>query len=436
MDLDFLSIFPSTEVEKVKSLIFKDPLERTKHIETKIVTKSKQIKWVELYINRIKNEDILILISDITKRKEMEEERQLLVNIVEQVPEAIILTDKKGVILYTNPAFGWLFNYSLEEIKWKEFSQIWEDKDLFKKVWDFVNKGNTWSGRIRVIKKDKGLVDVFTLISALKGPDGEIRNILSVKRDITQELRLEREISKIQRLQAIGTLTGGIAHDFNNILTTILGYIQLAMSQASEKDKIYSYLDKCLQGCFRAKELIAQLLTFSRPKEEMREPIFLSPIIKEAVKFFRSSLPANISIKLEIKDESIMVKGSSTQIYQILVNLITNAAYAMKDKGGELIIKLDKVKLDFTTWMVEKKLLLPGEYALLLVKDTGVGIDPEVLDRVFEPFFTTKPRGEGTGMGLAVVYGIVKSYNGYVHIESEVGKGTTVSVFLPLYKAS
>ncbi len=435
-NLDFFSLFLPEDVSKIEDLFKKNGHKRGESVEVRVFTKDGNIKWVEVYANRIRDEEdsFLVLVADISERKRIEEEKQVLINIVEQIPEAIILTTIDGSAQYVNKAFEVLFGYSLKEINGKKIDFLWKDNDLFKRVFDFVSKGNTWSGRSENIKKNGDLINTSIIMAPLKDSLGNVKNYLFVIQDITRELILEREVSKVQKLQAIGTLAGGIAHDFNNILTTIMGYIQMATSLVSHKDRVYSYLEKCLEGCVRAKDLISQLLSFSRPGEEKKEPIFLAPIIKEAVKFFKASLPPNIKINLNIKDSSLMIEGNATQVYQILANLITNAAYAMKEKGGEIDILLDKIVLDFRSWMVEKKMLLPGEYVLLVVRDSGIGMSPEVLERAFEPFFTTKPKGEGTGMGLAVVFGIVKSYNGYIHIESKENQGTSVFIYFPLYK--
>ncbi len=435
-DQDFFSFFVSEDVPKIKSLFEKNGYKKTESVEARVFTKDGDTKWVEVYVNRIRDEKagFLVIMVDIDERKKIEEEKQVLINIVEQVPEAIILTHTDGSIRYANKAFEDLFGCCLKEIKGNKIEFLWKDRELFRRIFHFVSKGNSWSGRGENIKKNGDFINVYIIVAPLKDPLGRIKNYLFVFQDITKEVMLEKEVSKIQKLQAIGTLASGIAHDFNNILTTIMGHIQMATLSLSPKDKVYSYLEKCLEGCVRAKDLISQLLSFSRPGEEKKEPMFLTPIIKEAVKFFNASLPSNIKINLDIKDPSLMIVGNVTQVYQILANLITNAAYAMKEKGGNIDIILDKVVLDFDSWMVEKKMLLPGEYVLLVVKDTGVGMSPEVLERAFEPFFTTKPKGEGTGMGLAVVFGIVKSYNGHIYIESKENQGTSVFIYLPLYK--
>ncbi len=435
-NINFLSLFAGEEAGRIEVLKNECGDGLVRSVETRILSKHEGFKWIELYLTKISEREnaYLVILLDITKRKQVEEEKRVLVSIVEQVPEAIILADKTTEIQYINPAFTHTFGYTSEDVKKRKCREFWEDQALCDKILNFVLKGGTWSGYTKDIRKDGEQIDTFTIVSPLKVSDHEVEYVLLVKKDVSQQMKLEREISRVQKLQAIGTLAGGIAHDFNNILTGIMGYLQIAMARLSEKDIVYSYLQKCWEGSLRAKDLISQILTFSRSKEEKREPIFLSPIVKEAVKFFTSTLPPNIKLVQQIKDESLIIEGNATQVYQILVNLITNSAYAMKDKGGEVVVTLDKIKLDVSHWMVEKRLLLPGDFALIIVKDTGVGIELDVLERVFEPFFTTKPKGEGTGMGLAVVHGIVKSYNGFVHIESEVGKGTVVYVYLPLYE--
>lgn len=251
----------------------------------------------------------------------------------------------------------------------------------------------------------------------------------------TSDLRQTYEmLQQSQKLEAVGTMAGGIAHDFNNILGGMIGYMELARLEAAP-DRRKHYIDEALNISNRAKNLINQLLIFSRPQEHQPKPIPLRQIIKDSIKLLRPIIPSTISITQTITDKDALILGDAVKIQQILINLCSNAHHAMREKGGVLDIRLER---EFVAPDDKPSTLglAPGKYAKLTVSDTGNGIDPAIIDRVFDPFFTTKNPGEGTGLGLSVVYGIVRDHGGKIDIASEKGKGARLSVFLPLVEAS
>jgi len=252
----------------------------------------------------------------------------------------------------------------------------------------------------------------------------------SLKRREAEKEQLERQLRHAQKMEAIGTLAGGIAHDFNNILGAIVGYTELAMLDVPAGTTLQRDLEGVMKATNRAKDLVQQILTFSRDTKQERKPVQLSLIVKEALKMLRSSLPTTIEFHQNIKTGSATVLCDPTQIYQVVMNLCANAAYAMRDKGGELTVSLIDVDIDSEAVMQNPE-LTPGQYQRLTVSDTGSGMDRATMERIFDPFFTTKAPGEGSGMGLAVVHGIVKSLNGAITVDSEPGKGTTFQVFFP-----
>ncbi len=241
--------------------------------------------------------------------------------------------------------------------------------------------------------------------------------------------RLEGQLRQSQKMEAIGTLAGGIAHDFNNLLVAILGFAEMAREGAEPGGQVRADLDEVLGAGKRARDLVRQILTFSRQSDLEKKPLLPGLLIKEALKLLRGSLPSSIEVRQNILTQAA-VNGDPTQIHQVLINLCTNAAHAMQAGGGTLEVSLVEANLTAAELGNEPD-VEPGRFVRLSVRDTGTGIEPVLLNRIFEPYFTTKGRGEGTGMGLAVVHGIVRSHQGAIRVESEPGQGTVFHVYLP-----
>jgi PAS domain S-box-containing protein len=264
-----------------------------------------------------------------------------------------------------------------------------------------------------------------------KDADGRPLRLVGTAMDLTDHHRLEEQLAQTQKLEAIGTLAGGIAHDFNNILAAIIGYSEILTLFHIPKDSpARPDLDQVLRAAYRAKDLVGQILILSRKTELEKKPVLVSPIVREALKFLRATLPATIEIRQSIESDMGKVLADATQIHQVVMNLCTNAGHAMAKRGGVLGIRLNEIDLDASS--AEKFLdLLPGPYLRLVVTDTGIGMNRETLERIFEPYFTTKKQGEGTGLGLAMTHGIIKNHRGEITVESEPGKGATFEVLLP-----
>jgi signal transduction histidine kinase/ActR/RegA family two-component response regulator len=256
----------------------------------------------------------------------------------------------------------------------------------------------------------------------------------ALQHEMKEREKMEGQLRQSQKMEAIGTLAGGIAHDFNNILAAILGFTEMAAEDVADRPEVERNLRNVLKSAMRARELVKQILAFSRKTSHERTPLSLSSVITETVHLLRASIPSTIEITLTNTATSDTILAAPIEIQQILMNLATNASLAMQDKGGTLEVSLTDI--DFAP---ESPVLgpdvIPGEYLQLLVKDTGIGMTPDVMKRVFEPFFTTREVGKGTGMGLAVVYGIVKDLQGTITVESTPGVGSTFRVFLPKVKA-
>ncbi len=268
-----------------------------------------------------------------------------------------------------------------------------------------------------VYKRTEKLLEVNASLSE----EISVRNEMEIQKQI-----LEKRLLQSQKMESIGNLAGGIAHDFNNILAAILGYTEICKIENPENRQLCEYLDEIETSGVRARELTQQILTFARKSDVEVSPVDILPVAIEVISFIRSSIPSSIQIKKDLRSSSF-ISGNSTQIYQVILNLLTNAAAALGEGGGVIGVGLLDIEVDSSVVGT----LPPGRYIELTITDTGEGIDKEHLALIFEPYFTTKEKHKGTGMGLAVVHGIVTSYGGEIHVSSEIGKGTEFKVYLP-----
>jgi PAS domain S-box-containing protein len=312
-----------------------------------------------------------------------------------------------------------------------------EDRELFKLLTQNVlREKKSYSFEYRIIRPDKREISVIERGEVISGENGEPLKLLGTVQDITikkqaqlEKKKLEERSHQSQKMEVIGTLAGGIAHDFNNILAIIIGYSQMAKEDAELGSQFYNDLENILDAGIRAKDLINQILTFSRQARVEKINMNPGPIIKEALKLLRAAIPKSIEIRKNIFPEDELIHADPTQIHQILMNLCTNASHAMEKSGGVLevgLMKAEKIPLE-----LQENDQLVKNYLLLEVKDNGHGIKPEIIDSIFEPFFTTKEQGKGTGMGLSIAYGIVQEYGGQISVSSKPGQGTCFQVYLP-----
>lgn len=378
------------------------------------------------------------LIVDITEKRRTEEERLLLMSAIEQIAEGILITDTDWIIRYVNPAFVSVSGYTREEIVGRHTRVLRSGRhepSFYQNMGEVVRKGEAWRGRIHSKKKNGDIYEIEATVSPVRNMTDDIVHFIIAERDVTYEALLEKQLQQAQKMEAIGTLAGGIAHDFNNILSAIIGYTELSLVGPSLEHGTSDNLNQVLKAGYRARDLVKQILAFSRRSKQEMKPLLLKPIISEALRLLRASLPATIEIKTALEPESSVVLADPTQIHQVIMNLCTNASHAMREEGGILEVRVDDMHLSAQD-LSHSPDLSSGTYRRLTVRDTGRGMDREVLDRIFDPFFTTKKPGEGTGMGLAVVHGIVRSHNGSITVQSEPGKGTSFNVFLPIHKAN
>ena len=371
--------------------------------------------------------------TDITENRRAEDEIIKLSEAIAQLEEIVVITDANGIILYANPAFERITGYPEEKTIGQKPSMLKSgvhDEQFYSELWRTISEGKRWSGNLTNKRIDDSHFTASCSISPVKNREGEITNYVWISRDITKEIFLKKSIEQAQKMEAVGTLAGGIAHDFNNILTSVLGFTELALNDV-EKDSIQ---EERLQAVYsagrRAKDLVKQILTFARKTDEETKPIQVNIILKEALKLLRPTIPTTIEIRQDLRSDS-QIMGAPTHVHQIIMNLCTNAAQAMEDEGGIMTVSLKDVRLaqEFT----KKHLgMTPGDFLELKISDTGKGIHPKILGSIFEPYFTTKAKGEGTGMGLATVHGIVKKYQGEILVSSKLNKGTEFTVYLPV----
>ncbi len=402
----------------------------------KIVDEIFDVEMTGTYIEYSGKPAILTVVRDITERKQadraIQENEKQLQAIFEANPDPVIVYDTEGIPKYLNPAFINLFGWTLDDLRGRQVPFVPDDEKQITalKIREIYNTKKTVRFQTKRLTKSGETIDFYVSAAIISGDEGQPTGMVVNLTDITEQKKMKVQFERAQKMEAIGTLAGGIAHDFNNILSAIIGYTELSLYDDVDIDSpVRNNLDNVLKASLRAKDLVNQILTFSRQSEPELKPVEINFIIKEVTKLLRSSLPSTISIKQNKKSNSLVL-GDPTQLHQILMNLCTNAGHAMREKGGSLNIESRSVKLN-ESLINDQIELPPGLYVLLTISDTGHGIPTKDINRIFDPFFTTKERGEGTGMGLSVVHGIVQSYKGAINVYSEAGKGTTFNIYLP-----
>ncbi|HSM00661.1 MAG TPA: PAS domain S-box protein [Candidatus Limnocylindria bacterium] len=375
---------------------------------------------------------IMSIITDVTERKKSEETLQRLATAVEQSAEIIMITDAAGAIEYVNPAFERITGYHRDEILGKNpriLKSGRQDPSFYEELWETLTRGDVWSGVFQNLRKDGTLYEEEAVISPVREAGGEVINYVAVKRDVTNERRVEEQLRQAQKMEAVGRLAGGIAHDFNNLLTAIIGYTDLLLMDLPEGELAHREVLEIRKAGDRAASLTRQLLAFSRRQVLQPKVLDLNQVVTDMEKMLRRLIGENIELVTSLADDLGYVRADPGQIEQVIVNLAVNARDAMRN-GGRLILVTSKMEIG-ESYASRHDPVQPGSYVILAVTDTGVGMDEHTMSRLFEPFFTTKEVGKGTGLGLATVYGIVKQSGGYIWAYSEVGRGTTFKVLLP-----
>ncbi|NOY59148.1 MAG: PAS domain S-box protein [Calditrichaeota bacterium] len=356
-------------------------------------------------------------------------------SVVQSAVDAIISTDSDGRVIFWNQAAQKMFGYCSDEMIGESVTKLMPGEyiEKHKAGIERLQKGGE-SGildrtvELKGLSKDGKKFSIDLSLASWETDEGTFYT--AIVRDISKRKKLESQVQQAQKMQAIGTLAGGIAHDFNNIIGAIMGYAELAVDDTEEGSVLHENLENIVTASMRAKELVKQILTFSRLDKLEENPICVSSIVKETLKLLRASLPKTIDIATDIDADSSFVLADPVQIQQIMLNLCSNAAYAMRQKGGRLHVKVTAIELNEKS-AARTGGLSSGQYVQIAVNDSGDGIDKAIIDRIFDPFFTTKRVGEGTGMGLSVIHGIIERLHGKITVDSKIGQGTTFRVFLP-----
>jgi len=377
---------------------------------------------------------VIETMEDITDRKKIEEELRTLSYAITQSPVSIVITDSYGAIQHVNPKFTEVTGYGHAEVigvQLSELTYVDPPTEEYAPLWETIFSGGEWRGEFHNRRKDGSMYWEEALISPIRGADGEIMHYVVIKEDVSERKRLEGQLRHSQKMEAVGQLAAGVAHDFNNILAAIVGYSSIMELKLGNDSKMKEVVKQILNASERGSKLTQGLLAVSRKQYDTFVAVDVNDIANRTLKMFKSDLPGKITLKASIDPSALMVIGDSMQIEQIIMNLLMNARGAMPD-GGELAISTELFSMT-QEYISDKGYGVPGEYALLTVRDSGIGMDEVDVKRIFEPFYSAKEVGGGSGLGLSITYGIVKRHKGFIICESTQGEGSCFKAYIPIY---
>ncbi|MGO8766332.1 MAG: PAS domain S-box protein [Limisphaerales bacterium] len=376
------------------------------------------------------------VLRDVTERQraelEVREQERYFRSLIEYATDLITLMDDKGVVHFQSPAVERILNLNPEALIGHNISEFIHPEDsprlsaMIRRA--ITNPDQPVALECRMRAQD-GAWHLFAAVGR-SFPYGDGKWVVFNSRDITASRNLEEQLLQAQKMEAIGSLAGGIAHDFNNMLAGILGSAELVREDLGTSHPSQEYVQSIITAANRARELVQQILTFSRRQESEKQILRLQPVIGECIKLLRSTIPAMVKITHYVQPQCPPVLADPTQFHQVIMNICTNAWHALPETGGHIDINLKTVEVT-AEMAAQRRQLPPGSYVRLAITDNGCGMDAAVRARIFEPFFTTKPANKGSGLGLSVVHGIIKSHRGMILVESEPGKGSTFEIYLP-----
>ena len=373
----------------------------------------------------------IVIFDDITARKRAEELHHRLSTAVEQAAETIVITDTKGTIIYANPSFERSTGYTCAEALGQNprvLKSGKHDATFYRRMWEVLKRGDVWTGHFINQRKDGTLYEEEATISPIRDAAGKIINFVAAKRDVSREVQLERQITEIQKMEAIGQLAGGVAHDYNNILAATNIQLGMLMMDKTLKPEVLEALKDLQRGSDRAASLTRQLLLFSRRQAMQIKPVELNTLLDDVLKMIRRVIGEHIDLNIQSQTQAAWIEADSGMIEQVVMNLAINARDAMPN-GGKLTIRINELVI--SPQDIRNPEARTDHFISLTVADEGCGMSEEIQSRIFEPFFTTKGVGKGTGLGLATVYGIVKQHRGWIEVSSKIGKGSVFQVLLP-----
>ncbi|MDQ6950873.1 MAG: ATP-binding protein [Mariprofundales bacterium] len=433
-------------IEKLGKVMMKSdlPLEKvaelhhdaTKHLMQRCEMNPQQANALSLSLTRL----LIVYGTDYRLRKEKkqtEHELGLASQALDSTSDGVLITDRHGIIIDVNRAFCRVTGYRREEVLGKNPSMLQsgrQDGEFYRRMWQQLREAGRWQGKVWNRRKNGEIYLERLTINAMSSVKGNVRNYVGVFSDISDQIALESQLRQSQKMEALGTLVGGIAHDFNNMLGGMLGNIYLAKRSKHLRGDLLKRLETIEELGQRSAGVVAQLLTFARKSNVDMQPLRVTPLVKETCKLARVGIPESIGLEFRGSSDDLMVCADLTQIQQLLLNLINNARDAVADAPNPMIrVEISQMTAnpEFLARYAEAR---QGDYCHLQVEDNGHGIAAAHLEKVFEPFFTTKVVGKGTGLGLAMVYGAVRTHHGMIEVTSQVGQGTCFHLYFPLHR--